>query len=187
MNDISSDVILLNLKRDRTRIGLLFEATRHIKIFWTYCELIPELGKSGMYHQIWIQTYLGFVVLILVHLYLFWKLSCYSRKNYLKRIMSPIFFFWKVIDHNIVIILTFCGLFGKTSKLVNPWLWKLKEIRSTGPTGSNFYFAWRYGNTYLELHHTKVPTCISLVINNSLISYITDKFITFSYVLVVVH
>ena len=46
LNVISSDVILLNLKIDRIRIGLLFQVTHHIKIFWTDCELIPELTIS---------------------------------------------------------------------------------------------------------------------------------------------
>ena len=44
-NVISSDVNSLNLKKDRTRIGLSFQVTYHIKIFWTDCELIPELNS----------------------------------------------------------------------------------------------------------------------------------------------
>ena len=46
LNGISSVVIPLNLKRDRTRIGLSFQVTHHIKTFWTDCELIPELTSS---------------------------------------------------------------------------------------------------------------------------------------------
>ena len=43
---VSSDVILLNLKRIRTKIGLLLKVLPHIKIFWTDCELIPEVTSS---------------------------------------------------------------------------------------------------------------------------------------------
>ena len=43
---VCSDVILLNLKRDRTKIGLLFQVTHHIKIFRADCQLIPELTSS---------------------------------------------------------------------------------------------------------------------------------------------
>ena len=43
LNIISSIVISLILKIDRTRRCLSFWVTRHIKIFWVYCKMIPEL------------------------------------------------------------------------------------------------------------------------------------------------
>ena len=43
LNVISPVVDSLDLKRNKTRRCLLFKVTQYVRIFWTNCEMIPEL------------------------------------------------------------------------------------------------------------------------------------------------